>query len=153
MTTEDRNKAIAIFDGYKFGYYETITDKSSGDDLGYKWVRENIPFRYRDESEMVSSGLQYEFDDHYRSSYRKVFYEPLPDFDYSRLLNYHWLWELLMPVVEKIEKQEKEVHIYLNRCDIYVRDKFIPFNAAKGDTKIKATFLAVGDYCLNYNLK
>jgi hypothetical protein len=154
MTTEDRKLAIAVFEGYKFGYYETIQDVSTGDDLNYCWQRVKTPFIYKDESELTDRDLHKEYDSHYRGSYRKVYYIPLEGADYSKLLYYDTSWNLLMPVVEKISKVTQGI-VYPRTFGMIDHGKVMvrlnQYGLFKRDTLIEALFLAVSDFCENYN--
>lgn len=70
---------------------------------------------------------------------------------FKERIKYHYSWDWLMPVVEKIESIQNsdnyEVDIFGKCCEIGVMDE----HSAVGKTKIEATWLAIVEFIKWYN--
>jgi hypothetical protein len=90
-----------------------------------------------------------------RMSY--TFSEPPVEVEEKVNWRYDKSWDLLMPVFEKIEKEVKEITIQMaNNVCIIKKYGFLEYELLidhTGETKIKAVFFAVSDYCLTIKEK
>jgi hypothetical protein len=148
------NKLIATFLDYKFGYYETFSDISSGDDLNYSWKKEIIPITYKEQLPS-DKGLEYRYDRHDRWKYQKYYDEYNSELNYN--LNYEKDWNLLMGIIDKIESLEFVTDIQIqktlspiNTCACLICNKNLEI-IEESNIKIETVYKAIIRFIKWYN--
>lgn|ERR1035437_6933497 len=100
-------------------------------------------------NKLIAKFMGWVIDDSFPDKGR-VYRSPKGNIELDTTFKYDKDWNWLMPVVEKIEK-ENGVKMFLHPvgCEIYVFGKEISNN--NSDTKIKATWLSVVEFIKWYN--